>query len=439
MRRRATKKNVKWFRTVKFCSVPVRLCLPSSASLHARLLSIVALTKKSDFFRFFLLMTKLFCLGFLRRLVRRLGRMTKQHKLEVPPHSRDRHRYHAASERYGAHAAAAAASSAGAVFVRPYTFWYAFTIAPSPVGNTSARASPKIRNMWALHTPRPRSDVSAATTWSSLIPDNFDDDSIPVLNALARVTRYSALRPERPALRSFSTGAANTADGVNRAAPPSASSRRLQIVAAALVDSCCPAIACARSVNAGSAPGAVAPTEASAPSGAGASIATPRLLTDLASIVVAGPCFATSNAIRGHAAPRVAHAASSVDKHSTRGGVEATAFASSSLEGAAFFVRFFGGSAVSSASVSGALSAAVATARAAPLREDTRAGRDILDEAQRTAYRTSASVSATKNTLAAPPKLLRLLERTEKCSDSSFLSKFSFTLSAFCAARPYLR
>jgi hypothetical protein len=83
----------------------------------------------------------------------------------------------------------------------------------SPVLKTSIRFRPKQANISTLHLPSPRTAVSFSSTSSSLASMSILALSSPDANFSARPCTYSALRWDRPAVRSVSMDVAATDAG----------------------------------------------------------------------------------------------------------------------------------------------------------------------------------------------------------------------------------
>lgn len=79
--------------------------------------------------------------------------------------------------------------------------------------NTSIRFSPKHANISTLHRPSPRTATSRSSTSASLARTSIPADSSPLANLPASPDTYSALRPDRPAVRSSARSAAATVAG----------------------------------------------------------------------------------------------------------------------------------------------------------------------------------------------------------------------------------
>ena len=85
-----------------------------------------------------------------------------------PGSSARRHKYQLATLRYGRQGAASASSSAGLARAgRPKRRVAPLRMPKSPTGRTSGRPSDEIRSMWAVHSPTPRSSVTASMTAAS--------------------------------------------------------------------------------------------------------------------------------------------------------------------------------------------------------------------------------------------------------------------------------
>lgn len=116
----------------------------------------------------------------------------------------------------------------------------------SPVLNTSIRLSPKQANISTLHLPSPLTATSCSIRASSDAPTRPSAVNSPEANFSASPVMYSALRCERPAVRSVGMSFVRTWAGEGNAG--CVSSKRavnfLRIEAAAAPETCCASVQC---------------------------------------------------------------------------------------------------------------------------------------------------------------------------------------------------
>ena len=98
------------------------------------------------------------------------------------------------------------APAAGSASPRsPYSIWIALRMPRSPPERTSGRSRWKIRNISAVHWPRPRTATISSIASSSASSSRRSSSSSPLITCAARSRMYSTLRPERPAPRRSSS------------------------------------------------------------------------------------------------------------------------------------------------------------------------------------------------------------------------------------------
>ncbi len=126
----------------------------------------------------------------------------------------DRHKYHAATLRYGRHAFPIPVSvAASGNPASPYARSTARRTPRSSTGNTSGRPSEKISSISAVHRPIPRTRVTRSTTASSGSDPSSASTSVPSSAFAAKSSSAASFSRERPVARSASGSAAASSAG----------------------------------------------------------------------------------------------------------------------------------------------------------------------------------------------------------------------------------